>query len=267
MGNLTYYGANKLLDHVLKVTPFTRPTHLYVALCTADPGKTATGSTITEPTDPDYARQIVDDWDTASGRATANSEPIAFPEASEDWDNPVTHWALCDAADGGNALAFGALPEAKQPDAGDDLGADAGEFDVSINTGGMSTYLANALLDHLFAGTPYTPPTNLYVCLLTSSATDSDAGSDLAEPGENYARELNNAWDAASSGVSHNTALVDFGQANEYGWGAIAYFALSDDPDVGEGNVLSYGSFAATKTIGNSDVAKIPAGQVAISLD
>ena len=44
---ITTYLANELLDHVMGLGAFTVPTHLYLALSTADPG--ATGVGLAEP--------------------------------------------------------------------------------------------------------------------------------------------------------------------------------------------------------------------------
>ena len=40
-----------------------------------------------------------------------------------------------------------------------------GDLDVSFNSGKMSTYLANALLDHILEGTSFTQVTNIYIGL------------------------------------------------------------------------------------------------------
>lgn len=102
------YIENELLDHVLMQGDYTSPTNVYIALSTADPTDDASG--LAEPSGNGYARvsTAAADWDSASGGSASNANEISFPEAIGNWGT-ITHFALFDAASGGNMLAHGSL--------------------------------------------------------------------------------------------------------------------------------------------------------------
>jgi len=131
MGSLSNYAENAILDHVLKTTPFSVPTNIYVALSTADPLDTGAG--IAEPEGGGYERVICNSWDEAASRATANTADVVFPEATGNWGT-ITHFALFDAITAGNMLAHGALAVSKTVDTGIDAKFAAGDIDVVFNT-------------------------------------------------------------------------------------------------------------------------------------
>jgi len=90
--------ANSMLAAVIPGgAAFGPPTHLKLALSTADPLRD--GSGLVEPTDSAYARQTVDAWTAdAANRRIRNTNPVAFPAASAD-QGTISHWALIDDGD------------------------------------------------------------------------------------------------------------------------------------------------------------------------
>jgi hypothetical protein len=106
------YSAKKMLEHAMGKTPWTMPTHVYVALFIGDP--LGAGSELTDPSATDYARVETDgtDWGTAtfsSPTATiTNAADIDFGTAGAAWGT-VTHCAIYDALTGGNMIAAGPL--------------------------------------------------------------------------------------------------------------------------------------------------------------
>ena len=107
-------NSNYLEQHILSwisgTDMPTAPAAVYVALSTADPGET--GSTIAEPATGDgYARVAV--TFAAIQQATdpssmSNDAEVAFGPATADW-GAITHFAVFDAATGGNMLRHAAL--------------------------------------------------------------------------------------------------------------------------------------------------------------
>lgn len=269
MGKLTNYAENELLDHVMGNGVWNRPANEYVSLCTADPGETATGGTLTEPGGGSYARVVVDNnWDVASSRATVNSTLLEFVEATGAWGT-LTHFAIVDSASGaGNVLAYGELPSPKIVTTGDNPTVQIGDLDISFDANGISTYLANKLLDHCFESTAYTPPTNIYIAALDETAVDGDSGTDLQAKEPTgvgaYARKLKNDWDAAASGLVDNTSICTLVVATA-SWGTISHFASTDHLTVG--NVLFHAALDAEKAIGVGDTLKFPAGDCNFTLD
>lgn len=262
MGSLSNYAENKILDHVLKVSPFTQPTNIYIGLSTADPLDTGAG--IAEPVGGGYVRVICNGWDAAASRVTANTADVVFPEATGDWGT-ITHFALFDAITAGNMLAHGALAVSKAVDTGIDAKFAAGDIDVVFNSGGLSTYLANALLDHLFKNIAYTVPTNIYVALTTVTITDAMTGTTITEPaGGSYARIVCNGWDAAAAGLSDNTAAITFVTATG-DWGVCTDACLVDGLTLG--NVLFYLVATNARNPDVGDTCQFDAGSFDITLD
>lgn len=86
------------------------PPTIYVAMCTAPPVDSDTGSSIPEATYTSYARVATTpaDWNAAVGGVITNNSPLVFPKATGGAET-LTHFAICDAAVGGNMICKGAL--------------------------------------------------------------------------------------------------------------------------------------------------------------
>ena len=177
-GSISDALENKLLDHVLKTTPFSVPTNIYVALSTADPLDTGAG--VAEPAD-GYARVVMNSWDVAAARATENTNQITFPQASGNWGT-ITHWAIYDAVTGGNFLAHGDFTVSKSCPIGTNLYVAACDIDVVFSANGICTNLANKLLDHVFKTTEYKRPD---VTGTDIAFVDGGAGEDTITSGAN----------------------------------------------------------------------------------
>ena len=259
MGSLIDAFENKLIDHILKNTALTQPTNLYVGFSTADP--TESGSGIAEPSGGNYARALCNVWDTAASRATQNTNQIDFNQASASWGT-IAYWFIADDISAGNLIAYGSFTISKTINTGNTPFIKAGEIDVSISTGGVTTYLANKLLDHIFKNTAYTQETNLYVGVSTSDPTD--AGLLTGEPSGNaYARVNVNTWDTAASGASANTNAITFTEATG-SWGTLAYGFIADASSAG--NILLYGALGASQAITTNDVLEFAAGDYDVTL-
>ena len=125
-GNLSNYLENKLIDHFLGTTTYTKPSAVYVALYTVAPSDAGGG---TEVTGGSYARQTAAFTAAASG-ATSNSANIDFtnmPAAT------VVAIGIFDALTSGNLLLHGTLTTNKTTDAGDTLRIATGDLDISID--------------------------------------------------------------------------------------------------------------------------------------
>ncbi len=260
MGSLSTYAVNKLVDHSLKNTAFTQPSNIYVALSTADP--LDSGSGLAEPSGGSYAREAINNWDTSASRATENTDTISFTEATASWGT-ITHFALMDAVTSGNLLAHGALSASQTIGSGDNASFQAGDIDVSFNTGGISNYLSNKLLDHIFKNTAMTQATNLYAALSLTGNNPGDDGSGASEPSDTYARVNHNVWSSASSGQSDNTGTITFAQATA-AWGTVAYFMIFDA--LTTGNMFYYGSLTSPKAIGQNDTAQFADSGLSITM-
>lgn len=131
MGNISNYLANALLNHIFGKGTYTPPTNIYVELSTTAP--TDAGTNVTPPSGGGYARKQTapSDWNMAAGRIIDNANAIEFAEASGSWGT-LSHFALFDAASGGNFLGWGALTTPKAVDSGDTARFAAGDLNVSF---------------------------------------------------------------------------------------------------------------------------------------
>ena len=131
MGSFADYWENEILDHLFGKGSYTPPA-IYVGLSTADPTDDASG--LAEPSGNSYARVATAgaDWNVASGGTIDSANDISFPEASGSWGT-LTHFALFDAASGGNMLAHGSLSISKTISSGDTAKFAAGDLDVSLD--------------------------------------------------------------------------------------------------------------------------------------
>jgi hypothetical protein len=125
-GNLTNYLENKLIDHFLGTTTYTKPAAVYVGLFTVSPGEAGGG---TEVTGGSYARKVAT-FTAASSGATSNDANIDFtgmPAAT------TVAIGIFDAITSGNMLLYGTLTTNKTTDAGDTLRIATGDLDISID--------------------------------------------------------------------------------------------------------------------------------------
>lgn len=127
----TKYLEQKILNHILLGEEYTPPSQVYLALFTADPGRN--GSTASEVSDPNYARQPIAftpaDDDPESGSYCQNTALIQFPQATQDWGD-VSHGGIMDSLTGGNMLYKGPFKKVKQVLEDDYFEVPAGEVKV-----------------------------------------------------------------------------------------------------------------------------------------
>ena len=129
----------------------------------------------------------------------------------------------------------------------------------------MSTYLENALVNHVLRNTAYTTPgTTVYVGLIKYyDAAVVEAGTLTEEAsGGSYARVQVTAWDAASNGATQNTGAITFPTATG-DWGGISGVIISDHASAG--NVLLHGSLTSARDVKDGDVFKFNAGDLDVT--
>lgn len=111
MGSKTIYLAQKVLDHVLGGTVFTRPATVYMALSAAAFDPAAVGSSFSELAFAGgYARLVLANSNTVWSAATLanpsekhNINDLTWVTATTAWGNPLSAY-LADAATSGNLL-------------------------------------------------------------------------------------------------------------------------------------------------------------------
>jgi hypothetical protein len=131
MGSFSNYWENKILDHIFGKGNYTPPT-IYAGLSTADPLDDASG--LAEPSGNGYARVTTSasDWNAASNGAIYNINELIFSEATGSWGT-ITHFALFDAATGGNMLCHGTLTQARTIVSGDKARFVIADLSISLD--------------------------------------------------------------------------------------------------------------------------------------
>lgn len=269
MGSFCNYLENKWLDHLLSAA-YTAPTGLTFHLSTVDPGED--GSGMAEPTGNGYAAVDLDTtscFDTAAAnRIISNDADIEFPQASGGNWGLISHWAIKDQAS--NFLFYGAFAVAKNVNDGQTPKVLIGEVDISIPaSNGMTTYLANEMLDHTFdicltGDTTFAQPT---IHLGMGTAAFGDAGAftnEVANSGA-YARKAHSAW-TISTNTAENNGAITFTTATG-SWGTVSDWFLGDNAGYGLGNMLLYGTWASSSAIVADDQANVPTGDLDITQD
>jgi hypothetical protein len=104
------YLEDRVLNHVLRVTSFSQPAGLWLALFTGTAGENLESNIITnEVSGGSYARRSIT-FAAAVNGVSANSASIEFPVATAAWGT-ITHVAILDSSSlgSGNVLFWGAL--------------------------------------------------------------------------------------------------------------------------------------------------------------
>lgn len=127
MSQISNYPENKIVDHTLGTTTYTKPTSVYIALYTSSPTDADSG---TEVSGSGYARQVAT-WSAGSGGAASNAGALTFT-ASGGAFGTITHIGIRDALTTGNLLYWGALTASRTISDGESLVFDIGAITVTI---------------------------------------------------------------------------------------------------------------------------------------
>lgn len=280
MGSLSDYAENALLGHVLN-TAYTRPTAVYIGLCTADPTDAATGASCNEVANANgYARKAIS-FGAASTRRITQDAQVDFDTATGSWGT-VTHWVITDSITygAGNVLAHGQFTSSFAPVLGNTPRIASGQVYVEFTAHsgyGLTTYCANGLLGHMFDNTLFTSTAgSTYLALL--NATCSDAATTMAGQtevsGTNYARKQVNinggsspTWTTVSGGAASNTHAITFATPGSGGWTQLVAVAIVDALSGTRANVLAYDNTnIVDQTPANGDTVQFPVGDFDISI-
>lgn len=266
MGKISTFLANELLDHVFNAA-YTPAATVYLGLSTANP--TDDGSGLAEPSGNAYARQAIT-FGAAASRRVTQSATVTFPQATGAWGT-ITHWAIFDAASGGNMLAHGALAASKSVVTGNTPSVAAGEVWVEVTAGEMSTALAHNLLNLAFRNVAYSKP-NTFIGVATATLSDTTTGSTVTEPsGGSYARVQVNpnggsspTWSVAASRAVTNSAAVTLPTATA-AWGTVVSSFIASA--VTGGDILFYDNDTVDQAVGSGDTVQFASGDIDVVIN
>ena len=138
MASMSDYLESAIANHVLRTSSYTKPSNIYIALCTAAPSDSTTGSGLTEPSTGGYARYSMGapldaTWTKASSTANvvANAAAISWTASGGNYGT-ITHVAIVDASTNGNVLFHGALTASKTINDGDTFTIAIGDLNVTF---------------------------------------------------------------------------------------------------------------------------------------
>lgn len=132
----------------------------------------------------------------------------------------------------------------------------------------LSDYYENKVIDHMFRGQAFTPPSTIYLALFTAE-TGLESDNPTAEvSGGAYARQAITLT-AASGGASTNSGAITFPTATA-DWGTVTHGAIVDHvsntnwgTDV---HVLSWSPLDVSKTVNNGDTFEVADGELDLTL-
>lgn len=271
MGNISNYASSALVDHVFK-SAYTPIETLYLALCTSAPAVDDTGSTIVETDYAGYGREAflgASKFAAPSSRAIVQNNSIEMNQATGVSTDDITHFAILDAASGGNLLGFGAFNSAWNVVAGNTPVIASGQMVISAAAGsgaGFTNTAVHLMFNLMFRYQAWTSP-NATIYAALASATIADAATSITElSGNGYAR-INvpaASMNAASEGDTTNNAIIAFPTATG-AWTTFTSMALFDDSSAG--NLLAYDNDNVTDQGASSgDVVRWSAGALTINL-
>jgi hypothetical protein len=133
-------------------------------------------------------------------------------------------------------------------------------------SGTFSLALETALLNHVFAGTNYPPPTGIYIALYTAAPSSTGGGTEVS--GGAYVR-MSAAFTAPAGNppTIYNPAAIQWVAATA-NWGTIVAGGLFDAATAGNflGSAMlvdpADGVTLQPKVIGVGDIFRIPAGNL-----
>jgi len=219
MTAMSNYLENALLDHVLKNTAYTSPTTVYGKLHIGDPGEDCTLNPSTETT------RVALTFSPAASRVITTSAQADWLSIGVSAQETITFISIWDNLTAGNPLAYGSAGSTVV-DPGDDFFFAAGDIDISADTSIFTTFLANALLDHVFRNTAYTQPAGLFVKPHIGAPGFDATGNPAAET----TRANAGTFSAAVAGSSDNDAAIS--------WTAVAASETWTDVSIWDASTL-----------------------------
>lgn len=253
--------ANAILDHILGGGNYTRKASVYLAAMTAAPNAAGGGTEVTTSGGTAYARKAVTNnstnWPAASARTKKLGVAQAFVTAAANWGT-VVGIAIYDASTGGTLMHYIPFDSSVTVNSGDTLNLDVDSLQITIPSGGCSTYLANAVLDHIYGGGDFTRPSTLYGAGFVAPPTDAGGGTEPT--GGGYARVTiaNNStnFPGASSGSKAMATTQSWPTASG-DWGTITHRGYFDA--LSGGNLLFYHALDSSRSVLATNTARAAA--------
>lgn len=131
--------------------------------------------------------------------------------------------------------------------------------------GSFTDYANNLVLNAIYGGSGFTPPTTLYIGLSTSLLQKTSTGTSPTEPNDLYYTRVAvtnnyNNFPSASVGQKTCTATITWPTPRK-DWGTIKSVFIADASGIRGGNVWDYYNLTTPLTVNSGDPALyIPSG-------
>lgn len=139
MSAASNYTEDNIINALLRGVAFAQASTIYVGLHTSDPTD-AGGNEVTLAAFPAYERldaakggAISSGWTASSNGVSKNANQLIYPVHDGGGDITVTHFALYDAATGGNMLVHAPLNTARTLSPGDVYVIDPQQLTVQLS--------------------------------------------------------------------------------------------------------------------------------------
>jgi hypothetical protein len=266
------YLENELYDHLFRNAAYTSPTTVYAALFdgTASTGLLEAGTLTGEIVGNGYARTAITFGAPTAGLGS-NSAAVTFPAASGGNWGTITYMAIMDASTAGNVLMYTALDATVTINDGNQFQFNIGDIDADFKPASseIATALSNELYDHVLRNAAYTSPTNVYLCMFTSTAVESEleASTFTNEVGASrgYTR-IALTVTAPTDGAGSNSGDHTFNVAVTTNWGTLRWVAIVDNSTLGAGVVLVYTSLDSDVVINIGNTLQFNNGDLDIQI-
>jgi hypothetical protein len=271
LGTLSNYLENKLINHLLRNTIYTRSSYIYVALYTTSPTDSKPGTEVS--IEKGYARQYmgVSYAFNISGNSATNAILIQFPEATENWGT-IVGVSIMDAKTDGNILFWGETNNQININTGEIYRINPGALEIKLNggtKGGWGDGIPELILKHVLQ-TPSLPfsGTNVYVATGSALAIDENYTfvSWRETTGTGYSRKSATSWYEPTSGFTTNLSNINFATPPiAADWGRITHIVIFNASTTGD--ALMWGKLYSPIYITAGDGLKFDAGNIDITLN
>ena len=126
----------------------------------------------------------------------------------------------------------------------------------------ISDYLRSNLLDHILGVAPYTPPSSVWIGLLSELSDNGDVITEISNSGYVRKQLLSSDVSVPTIGEATNLSNITWDAAISE-WGPITYIGLFDSQT--NGNLLWWGQMRVAKYVSIGAIFKIVSGNLVIS--
>lgn len=134
----------------------------------------------------------------------------------------------------------------------------------------LSTYLENALINHIFRNSAYTSPTTVYLGLVTNSAVDGDmeAGTLTNEVTAYTGNRPSTTWSAPAdvggkATTKNSTAAVEYAAMPSC---TVKYVIVCDGATKSAGNILVFLPLSSAQVVASGQTLRFPIDSLVFDL-